>query len=60
MKLNNKFYPNNVYRTKSGELVVFLNYQDGDLGKTHGFFRKLNILQSFFGMKLSDIVFTYE
>lgn len=51
---------NNVYRTKGNELVVFLGYQDGPLGETHGFFRELKDPDTFFGLKLEDIVFTYE
>ncbi len=60
MKLNKRFYPNNVYRTNDDELVVFLAFQDGELGKTHGFFRKLNNPNTFFGLELSEIQFTYE
>jgi len=57
--LARRFYPNNVYRTKAGVLVVFLGVQDGDLGKKFGFFRELNNPKTFFGLKLSDILFTY-
>jgi hypothetical protein len=60
MKLNNRFYVNNVYRTKAGELVVFLGYQDGTLGNTHGFFRELKNPNTFFGLRLSQISFIYE
>lgn len=58
--LNKRFYPNNVYRTNKCELVVFLGLQDGDLGKTHGFFRRLNTPNTFFGLRLSEIVFIYD
>ena len=57
MKLNNRFYINNVYRTKNNELVIFLGYQDV---KGFGFFRELKNPHTFFGLKLKDIVFTYE
>ena len=57
--LNKRFYVNNVYRTIKNKLVVFLGYQDGALGKTHGFFRHLNDPNTFFGLKLSEIVFIY-
>ena len=59
MKLNNRFYVNNVYRTKGGELVVFLGYQDGALGKTHGFFREFNT-KTFFGLPLSEVSSIYD
>ena len=57
MKLNNRFYVNNVYRTDAGELVVFLGYQDAE---GFGFFRELKKPNTFFGLRLSKIVFTYE
>jgi len=66
-KLNNRFYVNNVYRTKAdavaggeshgNKLVVFLGYQDN---KHFGFFRELNNPNTFFGLRLSEIIFTYE
>ena len=56
MKLNTRFYVNNVYRTKDGGLVVFLGYQDV---AGFGFFRELKNPNTFFGLKLSDILFTY-
>ena len=51
-----KLIINNVYRTKSGETVVFLGYQDGVLAYTHGFFRTLGKPDTFFGLKLSEII----
>lgn len=46
---------NNAYRTKTGELVVFLGYQDGALRETHGLFRSLNDLNTFFPLRLDEI-----
>ncbi len=57
----NKLLINNVYRTKKGELVVFLGYQDGEStvidGVPHwGFFRELKNVNTFFGLPISDLI----
>jgi len=50
-----KFLVNNIYRTKSGKLVVFLGYQDGTLRDTRGFFREFHNPNTFFGLNLEEI-----
>ena len=57
--LHRRFYVNNVYNSRSNGLVVFLGYQDGPLSKTHGFFRHVNDSNTFFGLKLTEIIFIY-
>ena len=52
----NKLIVNNLYQQRNnGRLVVFLGYQDGDLGNTHGFFRELNDPNTFFGLCLTQV-----
>jgi len=54
--MKREFFINNTYRTKKGELVVFLGFQDAKRnGKTHGFFRYVANPNTFFGLKLSEI-----